>query len=281
MKVGMNLLLWTAVVTDEHMDTLENIKKWGADGVEIPIFDVEGSPWDDLAKKIQDLELGCTAVTVLPEGVNLIDETPGHRQGAVEHIKRALDVCKTLDADVLCGPVCAPVGYLPGRGPTEQEIVWAAEGLREAGQHAESLGIPLAVEPLNRFETYIINTQEQTIDLLKQVDVSAVTSLYDTFHANIEEKDITKAVETGGGRIQHVHISACDRGTPGDDKVDYATTFKALKSIDYDRWLTIESFSDRLPELAGATCIWRQVSPSNEHVVKNGVKFIHEAWDKA
>jgi D-psicose/D-tagatose/L-ribulose 3-epimerase len=137
---------------------------------------------------------------------------------------------------------------------------------------------PISVEPLNRFETYFLNSVADSVALVKAIGRKNVGFLYDTFHANIEEKKVADAIRAGGKSINHVHISANDRATPGEDHVDYATTFKTLKAIGYDGWLMIEAFGLCLPELAAATCIWRRMAPSEEHVAKEGCKFIRKGW---
>lgn len=281
MKVGFNLLLWTGGVTEEHLPLLAKIKSWGAEGVEIPIFDPAGSPWKKIAAELDNLGLERTAVAVPPPGTNMIGDDAAERASAVEYMKRMIDACNEVGVTCVGGPVCSPVGRLVGRGPSEDERKRAAEGLRAAGEYAAQHGVTIAVEALNRFETYILNTMEQASALIDMVGLDNVGHMYDTFHANIEEKDSAAAIKASGKRIKHVHISACDRGTPGDDHIDYLSVMKALKSIGYDGWLTIESFGHSLPELAGATCIWRQVAPSDEYCVKNGVAFTKKTWAAA
>lgn len=278
MNIGMNLLLWTAVPGEEHVPLLEDIKNWGADGVELPMFSLDGSPWPKLAKAMDALDLGRTAVAVLPEGANLIGDAPEERKAAVDFLSGCVEIAASIGADVLCGPYYSPVGRLVGRGPSEDEFKRAVEGFQIVADKAAASGVVLAVEALNRFETYFLNTQAQAAALVDAVGRPAFGQMYDTFHANIEEKHIGGAIATGGSRIRHVHISACDRGTPGDDHIDYAATFAALKAQGYDGWLTIESFGSRLPELAAATCIWREVAPSEEHVVRAGCEKIRSQW---
>ena len=278
MKVGMNLLLWTAAAGEEHLGLIENIKAWGFDGVEFPMFDTAGSPWERLAQHLKDLEMGCTAVGVLPEDASLISEDSDARRRGVDFLKAAIDSCVTLGADTLAGPIYHPVGALVGRGPNEDERARAVECLQAVGEHAASAGIAVSVEPLNRFETYFVNCQADSRAITDAVGSGSVGILYDTFHANIEEKDIAAAIRTGGGHINHVHISANDRATPGEDHVDWATNFRTLKEVGYDGWLTIEAFGAWLPELAGATCIWRTMAPSEEHVAREGCKFVRASW---
>lgn len=278
MKVGMNLLLWTGSASRQHVPLIEKIRLWGFDGVEFPMFAADGSPWSELGQACNDSGLGRTAVSVLPQGANLIGETAAERRNAVDFLKRCVDACIELGADALCGPIYSPVGRLVGRGPSEQERAWCVEGLRQLARHAKGCGVKISVEPLNRFETYFLNCQRDAAALIDAVATDGIGILYDTFHANIEEKIIPDAIQLAGKRINHVHVSANDRATPGEDHIDYAATFETLKSIGYDGWLVIESFGMWIPDLAAATCIWRKMAPSEEHVAREGLKFIRSHW---
>lgn len=275
----MNLLLWTPVVTEDHLGLIESIKNWGFDGVEFPMFDPDASPWSKFAQALDGLGLGRTACTIMPEGANLIGETAEERETGVSHLKRCIDSIATLGGEILLGPLHSPCGRLVGRGSNDDEWKWCVEGLRAAGEHAKPAGIVLALEGLNRFETYMINCQADLSRMTDEIGLDNVGQMYDTFHANIEEKDIAEAIRTGGSRIRTVHISANDRATPGEDHIDWSTTFATLKEIGYDGWLTIESFGKALPEVAAATCIWRSMAPSEEHVSREGLKMIQSLWN--
>ncbi|GMV98961.1 MAG: hypothetical protein AMXMBFR84_01010 [Candidatus Hydrogenedentota bacterium] len=274
MKVGVNLLLWTGVVTEKELDLLPVIKSWGADGVELPMFSPDASPWKTVAKACDDHGLGRSTVAVLPPGANLIGDEAAERKAAVDFLKACVDASASMGADVLCGPVYSPVGRLVGRGPTDEERARCIEGLKSVGEHAKGTGVKVAVEPLNRFETYFLNTQSDTAKIVDAVGLDSIGQMFDTFHANIEEKDVAKCIADGGKRIVHVHISANDRATPGEDHIDYVSPMKALKTIGYNGWLTLEAFGQRLPELAAATCIWRKMAPSEEYIAEHGAKFI-------
>lgn len=278
MKAGMNLLLWTAAAQEEHIALLKDIKSWGFDGVELPMFTPDCSPWSGLALALDDLGLGRTAVAILPEGASLCSDDAKVWDAGVGHLKASIDSCVTLGAHVLAGPMYHPVGQLVGRGPTPDELKRVAEGLHAAGTYAEKAGVSLAVEPLNRFETFVVNCQADGARLVDAVGLDNVGLLYDTFHANIEEKSIDKAIRASGKRITHVHISANDRSTPGEDHVPWTETFSALRETGYDGWLTIEAFGAWLPEVAGATCIWRKMAPSEEHIARQGVATIRKGW---
>ncbi len=281
MKLGMNLLLWTAAAGEEHLNLIDDIKAWGFDGVEFPMFTPDCSPWEKLGRHSKDNGLACTAVGILPEEASLIEAGKAPRQKALDHLKASVDSCVTVGAEALAGPIYHPVGALVGRGPTDDEKRRCVDGLKALADYAEGSGIIIAVEPLNRFETFVMNSQADTRAITDAVASENVGQLYDTFHANIEEKSLEAAIEAGGSRIRHVHVSANDRATPGEDHIDWTATFSALKGIGYDGWPTIEAFGSWLPEIAGATCIWRKMAPNEEHVAREGCRFIREAWEQA
>lgn len=281
MKVGINLLLWTGNPTKEHLPLIEQIARWGYDGVEVPIFHYDESTYKAFKERMDDLGLGATAITVMPPEANPISEDASVRAKAVEHLKRSLDMAAILGADVFAGPLYSPVGRMVGRPRNDDEWKWAIEVLREACEHAHGLSMDVAIEALNRFETYFINTLADACALARDVDHPRCKVMVDSFHANIEERNIFEACTSVGDLAAHVHVSENDRGVPGAGHVEWQELFGALKKIGYDRWLVIESFSSTVPEIANAASIWRAVSPSNEIVAVEGLAFVKDSWAKA
>ena len=282
MKVGFNMLLWTTHVTEEAFPLLEAIKKVGYDGVEIPLFEGQPEHFEKVGKAIKDNGLTCTSVTVIPdEEHNPVSLDAKHRQGAAQHLKWAIDCSAALDSEVLCGPFYQPLGVFTGQGPTEEEKQHAAEVHRQAAELAAKVNVALGVEFLNRFECYFLNTMADAADYVKRVDHPNCGVLYDTFHANIEEKDPVGCISQYIDAINHVHISENDRGTPGKGHIDWPATFKALRSSGYDRWLVIEAFGRALPDLAAATRVWRDFFPDREEVYTEGLSFVKEQWQAA
>jgi len=186
-----------------------------------------------------------------------------------------------LSSEVLCGPFYQPLGVFTGQAPTKEEKQRAAEVHRQAAELAAETNLALAVEYLNRFECYFLNTMADAADYVRLVDHANFGILYDTFHANIEEKDPVGCIGPHIDMIKHVHISENDRGTPGKGHIDWPGTFKALHSGGYDNWLVIEAFGRALPDLAAATRVWRDFFPNREEVYTEGLKFVKEQWQAA
>lgn len=281
MKFGLNLLLWTSHVTAKHLPILKALKSAGYDGVEIPMF--EGTPehfaW--LGDELDKLGLARTSVSVLGPGFNPLSADKVQQKAALDRAKWAIDCNAALGSPILAGPMHSELGFFTGSAATMQERGRAVSFHRKAGDYAAKRNVQFALEALNRFEVYLVNTMAQLGDYLDEVDHPAIKGMYDTFHANIEEKDPIAAIKAIKRHMIHVHISENDRGTPGRGHVPLAATYKALKAAKYDGWLTIEAFGRAMPELAAATRVWRDFFPDAEQVYREGLKNMKQGWAKA
>ncbi len=281
MKIGFNLLLYSGHITEANYPTIEKLKAAGYDGVELPIFDVSNpTHFKNIGQVLKDNGLECTAVTVLPdEAHNAISADAANRQGAIEHLKRVLDCAHNAGVQTLCGPYYQVLGQFTGAFPAEAELAGAAEVHRAIAPIAQAAGVKCAIEALNRFEAHLLNTMEQAAAYVKRVDHPNFGTMYDTFHANIEEKCPIAAIDTvfASGKLNHVHISENDRGTPGRGHINITEQIQHLKKIGYDGWMTIEAFGSALPDLAAATRVWRDFFPSTEQVYLEGIALIKKA----
>ncbi|WP_038165790.1 sugar phosphate isomerase/epimerase family protein [Verrucomicrobium sp. BvORR106] len=278
MKIGFNLLLWTGHVTEENFSLFPKLKAVGYDGLEIPIFDTSNpAHFKTIGQALKDNGLEATAVTVLPdEAHNAISPDAKNRQGAIDHLKSVFECAHNAGVQVLCGPYYQVLGQFTGRFPTETELDHAAEVHRAISPVAEAAGVKCAIEALNRFESHLLNTMEQAASYAKRVNHPNFGTMYDTFHANIEEKDPIGAIDTvfNSGKLNHVHISENDRGTPGRGHAPCREAIRKLKGLGYDGWLTIEAFGGSLPDLAAATRVWRDFFSSPEEVYTEGYELI-------
>ncbi len=277
MKIGFNMLLWTTNLVEEQFELLEKIKKVGYDGVEIPVFGGEEKieHFQKIGKVLKDNDLKCTSVTVIPdEERSPISDDLQIQAKALDYLKWAMDCSHALGSEVLAGPYHQPLGVFSGEPPTQKEKDNAARVHQDAADYALNINLELSIEPLNRFECYFLNIAQDASDYVDMVDRKNFGYLYDTFHANIEEKDPVGIIEKTKKNINHIHISENDRGTPGKGNVPWKETFEAIKNTDYDGWLTIEAFGRALPDLAAATRVWRDFFPSKEEVYEEGYKFI-------
>jgi D-psicose/D-tagatose/L-ribulose 3-epimerase len=278
MRYGMNLLLWTTHVTSEHFPLFAKLKQAGFDGVEIPLFEGDVAHYQSIRRELDRLGLACTTVTCVVPDANPISPDPVLRENGLKRIKWAIDMTATLGGEKLCGPYHSPLAVFSGNPPTSDEKKWCADVLRQAADYGQSAKVQLVVEYLNRFECYFLTTAADAKALVQQVNHPNFRTMYDTFHANIEEKSPTKAITHLGDNFVHVHISESDRGTPGTGMVHWEETFRALRQVKYDGWMVIEAFGRALPALAAATKVWRDLFPSPEDVYVKGLKFMKEMW---
>lgn len=274
MKIGLNTLLFTAGFDREHLPLLKQVKQWGFDGIEIARFSFDGFPAEEIGRAVRDEGLECTFCSALTGDLSLVSADAGVRQRATDFIRQGAETAARLGATSFIGPFCAPVGQLLGRRRTEDEWSRAVEGLRSIVPTLEACGVTLANEPLNRFETYFLNTCADARRLCDEVGSPRHGVLFDTFHANIEEKTAGAAIDALGGHLAHVHACENDRGAPGSGHVAWLEVFAALNRANYDGWVVIESFGSRIPEIAAAACIWRDLAESPEALAREGLAFL-------
>ena len=274
-KIGFNTLVWSAVVSDELFPVLDRLKEIGYNGVECLIGSPDEKAYQRLGDHTANLGLETTAAFVIGKDENPISATAEIRAKSLERIKWAIDRAYAMHATVIAGPFHSAHGIFAQHPPQDQEYLWSAEVLNAAGDYAAQAGITLALEAVNRFECYLCNTMEQLARLVNAAAHPNVKAMYDTHHANIEEKKSRDAIITIAPVLAHVHISENDRGTPGDGHVQWEETFSALAHINYDGWLTIEAFSRNDPGFANAINVWREYSKPWDIAI-NGFSFIQQ-----
>jgi D-psicose/D-tagatose/L-ribulose 3-epimerase len=275
MKIGMNMLLWTNHVTEEHYAIIDKLKATGYDGIELFLGEGEVSHYSRLGTHFSDLGLGVTCIASLAPEENISSVDKKTRAAGLDKLKWSIDAGEALNAEVIAGPFHSSFAYFTRQPPTWDERQRSVEILRKAAEYAADAAIMLAPEALNRFECYLYNTMADLRTLAELVNHPSLGAMYDTHHGNIEEKSQAVAIKTIAPVLKHVHISENDRGTPGSGQVNWDEVFTTLKEINYDGWLTIEAFSTIIPEFANAINVWRDYSPAEE-VYKEGIKFIIE-----
>ncbi len=276
MRYGLNFLVYTPTFSKEKVDLIKKVADMGFDGVEVPFNDLSVLDAKATNRAREAAGVGLTACCVMLPGTSLCGEDDVERRAGLKRIRQMVDITADMGGDTVAGPLYSPVRYLTGSGRTDDEWKWCVEGLKAAGEHARKAGITLAVEPLNRFETYVFNTVADCAALVKEVGSPNVKVLFDTFHANIEEKDSPAAIRAAGPLLGHFHASENDRGTPGTGQVPWKECFAALTEIGYDRWVTIESFATGIVDLCAAACIWRPIYDSADQLATDGLAFLKQ-----
>jgi D-psicose/D-tagatose/L-ribulose 3-epimerase len=277
-RVGLNLLLWTQSVSEKMNPVAGRLKEIGYDGVEVCLGETRAAPYVDYGRYLKSIDMGVTTVFVVGKDENPADESQAIRDKALEKMKWAIERSNDLGAKIICGPVHSAFSYFSRMPPTREEYKRSAEVLYKAGEYAAQSGSVIAIEALNRYECYLCNTVEQLNQLIAMTGHPNIRPMYDTFHANIEEKN---ALSIAGlkGLLAHVHISENDRGTPGDGHILFDHTFEQLAKINYHGWFTIEAFSRLDPSFANGINVWRDYSDPWDVAIK-GLAFIRSMQAK-
>jgi D-psicose/D-tagatose/L-ribulose 3-epimerase len=276
MKYGVNTFIWSPAVDAPVLKALAEIRERGFDGVELPLIDLTYIGASTIRRRLGEADLKCNFCAVLPQPLSLIDADADIRERAVQHLTDAIAFAAEAGGEVLAGPLYSPVGFFTGTRRTADEWSRAVECWQRLGEIAQQQKMTVAIEPLNRFETFFLNTAADAVQFCIEVGRPEIGILFDTFHANIEEKDIAQAILTAAPYLVHFHACENDRGTPGSGHVDWPNVFAALQQIGYDRWVTIESFGFALGELSAAASIWRDLAPTPADIAFDGVQFLRK-----
>ncbi len=268
-------MAWSAAVSEALYPTLERLKKIGYDGVEFYMGGEDPAAYRRMGDFTKSIGLETTSVITLGPENNPVSESVLVREKALDRIKWAVDRAVDLNAGLICGPFHSAHTVFANRPASEAEYARAGEVLQAAGNYAAGSGVVFGLEALNRFECYLCNTADQLLKLVKAADHPNVRAMFDTHHANIEEKSSKTAIRTLAPVLAHVHISENDRGTPGSGQVLWDDAFSALAGIQYKGWLTIEAFSRNDPDFANAIGVWREFSDPWD-IAETGYTFIRE-----
>ena len=280
-KYGLNLLVYTASFDKSQLGLIPKVADMGYDGVEVLFGDLSVLDAKATRAALEASKMGMTACCVMMEDSNPCSPDDAVRKAAVARLNQMIDIAAEMGAEAVAGPLYSPVRYLTGKARTDDEWKWCADTLRAAAEHADKANINLAIEPLNRFETYVVNTVADGAKLCKLVGHPRLKVQVDTFHGNIEEKDTAAAIRACGSLVGHFHASESDRGVPGTGQVRWNECFAALKDVGYDRWVTIESFAQGIVGLCAAACIWRPIYESADQLARDGLAFLKKTAAEA
>jgi D-psicose/D-tagatose/L-ribulose 3-epimerase len=279
MRIGINTFLYTSPFTTESARLFATFAKWGFDTVEIAIEDP--SHIDPLKVKAAADKAGIAIGSIcaaMGPGRDFRG-TAAEQRTCMTYLRGLIDQAVLLGCPSLIGPVYSVVGKADAVPAPQRKKEWASvvRNLKSLARYAEQKGVTICVEPLNRFETDFLNTCDQAIQLVTEVGSPAMKIHLDTFHMNIEEKDLGAAIRKAGKRLAHLHACGSDRGTPGGDHTDWPGIAKALKAIGYKGDVVIESFTPDVKVIARAAAIWRQIEPKRDNIPVNGLKFLRKA----
>jgi D-psicose/D-tagatose/L-ribulose 3-epimerase len=276
--IGVNTWVWTSPLTDAALAELApRISAWGFDVIELPVENP--GDWDPARAKalLDDLGLAASVVLVMGEGRELVAADATTVLSTQDYLRHVVDVAEVVGSPVIAGPAYASVGRT-WRMPDEERRTRYAElrdGLAPVAEHAAAAGVRIGLEPLNRYETSLLNTVDQAIDALEGLPDTCGIAL-DIYHMNIEETDIAAAVRKAGPRLVHVQVCANDRGAPGADHLDWQGFLTALEDVGYDGPLVIESFTAENATIATAASVWRPLARTQDAIATDGLAFLRK-----
>ena len=279
--IGVNAWVWTSPFTTQDgpdgLGLMDKVKQMGFDSFEFGLEDPSHVDPQKLKDKAQQTGLKLVVCGAFGPDRDLTHDDASVRENSLNYITKAIEICQKSGTPVLAGPMYSAVGKRRHVTPDQKKKEWdlAVKGIKEAGKRAADSGITLAIEPLNRFETDLINTAEQCERLVNEVGLKNVGFHLDSFHMNIEEKNSYDAIKRAGNRLYHFHACENDRGAPGSGKnIDWEGIAKGLKEVNYAYEAVIESFTPKTKSIAAAAAIWRQLAPTQDALAQDGLAFL-------
>ncbi|MCT2584492.1 sugar phosphate isomerase/epimerase family protein [Actinophytocola gossypii] len=275
--LGANTWIWTSPLTDEGLAELApKIREWGFDVIELPVENL--GDWDPgrAAKLLDSLGLSATIVVAMGPGRELVATDRETITATRDYLRRVVDVAAAVSSPVIAGPIYTSVGRTWRIGEAERRGCYEQlrDSLEPVVRHATDAGVTVAVEPLNRYETSLINTVDQALEALDGLPAEGCGVALDVYHMNIEERGITEAIRRAAGRIAHVQVCANDRGAPGADHLNWPGIVAALNAADYRGPLVIESFTGDNETIATAASIWRPLAKTQDAIAVDGLAFL-------
>jgi D-psicose/D-tagatose/L-ribulose 3-epimerase len=282
--LGANTWIWVSPLTDDALAALApRIAGWGFDVIELPIEQL--GDWDpDRARRIlDDLGLGATTCAVMPRSRDLVADDPATVAATADYLRACIDVAARVGAGTVGGPLYSSVGrtWLLGADERRATIARLVEALAPLAETARKHHVVLALEPLNRFETSLINTVDQALEVVEAVDSPGLGVALDTFHMSIEEKDLAAAIRRAGPRLAHFQACGSDRGAPGNDHLDWRSIADAVVDVGYGGPICIESFTSENRTIARAAAIWRPLERSQDAIATDGIAFLRRLFGEA
>ena len=282
MRIGINTFLFTSPFTTQSTKLFPTFKKWGFETVEIPVEDpshIDPAAVKAAAQK-HGLAIGSLCACMGPG--RDFRGTPAEQETAMTYCKALIDQADVMGCPRVIGPIYSVVGKADAVEPAaqKQEFALVVKNLKQLAAYAAKKKITLCIEPLNRFETDFLNTCDKGLLLIKAVGAKNVVLHLDTFHMNIEEKNQAAAIRKAGKLLGHFHACGSDRGTPGNDHIDWKPIVKALNDIGYQGDVVIESFTTDVKVIARAAAIWRRIEPTTDEIATKGIKFLKKALGK-
>jgi len=272
MKFGIHAYAWCSQWSNDTLDLIDRVKGLGLDFIEIPLMCLETFDAEAVKTRLESVRLDSCTSTVLLGDTDITSGDEEIRRKGVEYLKACVKATHDIGAANFSGVIYSQHVKAAIQPPTPQEWEYSANALREAARFAQDYGVQIGLEPVNRYETYLVNTCEQAIQLIEMIGEPNVKVHLDTYHMNIEEKIFYRAAKLAGDKLMHIHLCENDRGIPGTGLVDWDGLFKALGEMNYQGCAALESFVECTGNMN--TWVWRRLAQDGDALVREGIAFI-------
>jgi D-psicose/D-tagatose/L-ribulose 3-epimerase len=276
-QYGVSTWLWTSPFTTDAIDVLfPKISAMGFDVVEIAVEDPTLIDIRKVKAGLEKYHLKAMVCGAFGPSRDLTHEDVSVHENCFSYIEACFDFCNELGTGFLGGPMYSAVGKARMVPADQRKREWdlAVKNLRKVSDMAAARGLQIALEPLNRFESDLVNNTDDVLRLIADIDHPAAKVMLDGFHMNIEERDIVKAIISAGDKLIHMQVSENYRGTPGTGQTRWNDYREGLTAINYKGVVSIESFTPENRELAGAVCFWHPMAESQDGFATEGLSFL-------
>lgn len=278
MKLGIHAYAWCSQWSNDTLYLIDKVKNFDLDFIEIPLMCLDTFDGSAVRGRLESVGLGAVTSTVLLGDTDITSDDERIRQNGYEYLMKCVDAAAQINAKSFSGVIYSQHVKQTTKAATEDAWKWSAEILGKVAEHAREYGIQIGLEPVNRYETYLVNTCQQALRLIDMIKADNVKVHLDTYHMNIEEKSFYEATKMAGDKLIHYHLCENDRGIPGTGLVDWDGIFKALSEINYQGFAALESFVDSTDNMN--TWVWRKLAKDSDTLLTEGVAFIKKMQRK-
>lgn len=274
LRYAVHAYAWTSSWSNDTLDIIDHVKSLGFDLIEVPMMEVEKVDPAAIRERLDKVGLDVCTSTACSLEDDITGDDEQTRQRGVDYLTECVRKTAAMGAKTFSGVIYSGIGRKIDSMPDERYWDRAAKGLKEVAKIAAGLGVTIGIEPINRYETFLVNTCEQALKLREMIGEPNVGIHPDAYHMNIEESDFYTPLTKVAPYICHFHMSESHRGTPGTGTVDWASIYRALKEADYDGVVGLESFTEVSEAMIAATCVWRKMAPSSDVLLTEGLKYL-------
>ncbi len=278
MKLGIHAFAWCTEWSNKTLDLIDKVKGYGVDFIEIPMMDLPLYDVVAVRQRLSDNQLDAVTSTVLSADIDVSSPEESIREAGIRFLKQCVDATAETGLSSFSGVIYCEFARKDQHKPSSDNWKFAAESLRRVAEHAEPQGVSIGIEPVNRYESNLVNTAAQAIELKEMIDHPSIRIHLDTYHMNIEEKSFYDATKLAGKDLIHYHLCENDRGIPGTGLVDWDGIFQGLKEIEYTGYAGLESFVGLAQSMN--TWVWRTLAPSGDELLDQGIRFIRSMQKK-